>query len=191
MQPVARVIVVVDLHDHPQQVIRTALTLTRLHRAQLRFVALFDQGWIPDSGQLSSQDRFGCAAASMLGGLENAVAQAGAGEWPCSLLSGHPAKEMALLTAQWGATLILTDPATARDLHSGWFPWQHASTPLTCPIHVVEPPPPAFLVAITGLLRRFRWLRSSPPTANSTPPVVSRAEAPTPANPSQSHAARP
>ncbi|MBF0190517.1 MAG: hypothetical protein HQL99_05130 [Magnetococcales bacterium] len=172
MPPTARIIAVVDLRDHPQRVIRAALALTRRHQALLRFVVLFDHEWIPEPGPWSVQDRFACAAASMLGGLETAAAQAGAGEWPCSLLSGHPATEMAQLTAQWGATLILTDSATARNLYSGWFPWQHASTPPTCPIHVVEPPPPSFLILLAGLLRRFRWHPAPAPGASphSDPP---------------------
>ncbi len=145
----ARFLAVVD-PGVPEPVIQRALELTRQYPGALRFVTLFDTS-TPLDRELPPEEAFRKAEAEQRARLMEQVAGVDSGAWFCEVLSGPPAEAMARLTARWGATLVLTDRATARLFYGGWFPFQQTDTPLPCPILVVEPALPVLTWFAQGL----------------------------------------
>ncbi|MBF0164519.1 MAG: hypothetical protein HQM01_08505 [Magnetococcales bacterium] len=139
MEASPRILVVLDPTANPEPLIRTALKIGSRHaRAELILVSLLDplrasrQTHATLNGlQTELDDHARTALISKLDALGC--------DWPnTDVVTAYPPQEVTPLAWAWEATLILADPASAREVRQGWFPWLHAPTPLPCPLLIVE-----------------------------------------------------
>ncbi|GAB0058649.1 hypothetical protein SIID45300_03002 [Candidatus Magnetaquicoccaceae bacterium FCR-1] len=158
MEGFPRILVVLDPNADPDRLIRTAVQIGNRHaRAQLFFVSHLDPARAPrrsqtDEGDGAASEEAACTA------LRSKLDALGCDCPSTRIATAHSPHEVLPLAWAWRATLILSDPASAREVRQGWFPWLHAPIPLPCPLLVVQSETTPPLLPWRGWLHRLRQM---------------------------------